>query len=683
MFKFLGCRLPSACTRWVSRSVPRRPHRAESRRSWMSAASDKDLELIRCQSTVLPGPERVRVGNAGGMADSGVTTVYEALLSGQRLNKNKKACGYWSKDLSELHWISYEELLEKCQMFGSGLLALGQVPRESIVMINCKTGLEYAVSHYSTTQYSLISCPVTANADLEATTFVLQQAESSIFICDSVDKVQYFLSKKDTLPALKTIICADETPRDVISACRSKGIELMLWDDCLKLGSKSVQEPIPPTPDMLYGLLYTSGTTGMPKGVPVTHQRIIMTANAINHLAGPMRAEPGHVGFCYLPTGHIYEHIYEVTTLMRGATLGFYRGNVQLLLDDMKAIKPINLPMVPRLLNRIYYKIHSELHKSAIKMAIFKFALKQKRKLLEKGIVTTDTIWDKLVFKKIRNELGGNFRYGLTTSAPAKAEVLEFFRCVFGCHLVEVYGSTEASVVSSTLPFDFIGDSVGCVFPEVELKLVDVPEMNYFAKDDRGEICVRSPLTFHGYYKNPEETAKTVLKDGWVLTGDIGMWTSTGALKVIDRKKDIFKLSQGEFISPERIESVYSMMDYIATVFVTGCPTQSFCVAIVIPHEEPLRELAVSCGLDKKTPLPEICKNLKVRKALLKEMQTLGKESGLNSLHQVHNLHLHIENDLLASGLVTNTLKLKRNVARQLFASAIEDLYKEGQLISV
>uniref|UniRef100_A0A023GIJ0 Putative fatty acid coenzyme a ligase ixodes scapularis fatty acid coenzyme a ligase n=1 Tax=Amblyomma triste TaxID=251400 RepID=A0A023GIJ0_AMBTT len=167
-----------------------------------------------------------------------------------------------------------------------------------------------------------------------------------------------------------------------------------------------------------------------------------------------------------------------------------------------------------------------------------------------------------------------------------------------------------------------------------------------------------------------------------MLTGDIGMWTTRGALKVIDRKKDIFKLSQGEFISPERIESVYSMMDYIATVFVTGCPTQSFCVAIVIPHEEPLRELAVSCGLDKKTPLHEICKNLTVRKALLKEMQKLGKESGLNSLHQVHNLHLHVENDLLASGLVTNTLKLKRNVARQVFANAIEDLYREGQLLS-
>lgn len=648
----------------------------------MSAATAKDRNLIRCQSTVLPGPEKVRVGNGSAVPDNGITTVYEALLNGQRMNENKRACGYWSKDLKQLHWISYEELLEKCRWFGSGLLSMGQVPGKSIVMINCKTSLEYAISHYCTSHYSLVSCPVTANADMEATIFVLQQVESSVLVCDSVDKVNHFLGKKDLLPALKTIVCVDEVSRELTSACRNKGIELVPFEECLKQGSRSVQEPIPPTPDMLYGLLYTSGTTGMPKGVPVTHRRLVATANAINHMAESMRAEPGQCGFCYLPTGHIYEHIYEVTMLSRGATLSFYRGNVQLLLDDMKALKPRNLPMVPRLLNRIYYKVHSEIHKSAIKTAIFNLAMKQKRKLLKKGILTTDTIWDKFVFKKIREELGGNFRYGLTTSAPAKAEVLEFFRCVFGCNLVEVYGSTEVSVVSSTLPFDLEGDGVGCLFPGVEAKLVDVPEMNYFAKDDRGEICVRSPLTFQGYYKNPEESAKTVLEGGWVLTGDIGMWTKGGALKVIDRKKDIFKLSQGEFLSPERIESVYSMMDYVATVFVTGCPTQSFCVAIVIPHEDPLRELASSCGIDKKTPLAEICKSMVVRKALLKEMQTLGTQSGLNSLHQVHNLHLHMENDLLASGLVTNTLKLKRNVARQVFADAIANLYEEGRLLS-
>lgn len=681
MLKLVAAELPGVRSKWAS-LIPR-PCRAEFRRSWMSAASKEDFDLIRCQTTVLPGPERIRVGNVCSVPEAEVTTVYEALLSGQRMNKNKKACGYWSKDLKELHWISYEELLEKCQMFGSGLLSLGLVPRESIAMINCKTGLEYVISNYSMSHYSMVSCPVTANADLEATSFVLQQVESPVYICDSVDKVQYFISKKEQFPALKTIVCAEDISRDVTAACRSKGVELLLWSDCLKLGSKSVQDPIPPTEDMLYGLLYTSGTTGMPKGVPVTHKRLVKTANTINHLAGPMRAEPGHVCFCYLPTGHIYEHIYEVTTLMRGATLGFYRGNVQLLLDDMKALKPSNLPMVPRLLNRIYYKVHSEIHKSAIKTAVFNYAVNRKRKLLEKGIVTTDTVWDKYIFKKIREELGGSFQYGLTTSAPARAEVLEFFRCVFGCHLVEVYGSTEASVISSTLPYDFVGgDNVGCLFPEVEMKLVDVPEMNYFAKDDKGEICVRSPLTFQGYYKNPKETANTVLKGGWVLTGDIGMWTSTGALKVIDRKKDFFKLSQGEFISPDRIESVYSMMDYVATIFVTGCPTQSFCVAIVIPHEEPLRDLAATCGLSKKMPLPEICQNLTVRKTLLEEMQKLGRENGLSSLHQVQNVHLHIENDLLASGLVTNTLKLKRNTARQQFANVIKDLYSEGQLLS-
>ncbi|CAN7941108.1 unnamed protein product [Ixodes hexagonus] len=214
------------------------------------------------------------------------------------------------------------------------------------------------------------------------------------------------------------------------------------------------------------------------------------------------------------------------------------------------------------------------------------------------------------------------------------------------------------------------------------MKLVDVPEMNYFSKDDRGEICVRSPMTFKGYYKNPEATAATVTPDGWVLTGDIGTWTSKGTLKVIDRKKDFFKLSQGEFISPERIESVYSMLDYIAAIFVEGSSTQDFTIAIVVPQGDPIRELAASCGINKNATLAELCSNKDVRKALLAEMQAVGKANGLNSLHQVQNLHLHPEANLLESGLVTSTLKLKRNFARQLFKDVIQNLYNEGPLLS-
>ncbi|KAG0426877.1 hypothetical protein HPB47_026059 [Ixodes persulcatus] len=524
-------------------------------------------------------------------------------LSESDFADNKKAFGYWSPGLTELRWISYDELLEKCQQFGSGLLGLGQEPEKSIVTVNCRGSLEYAVSHYSLSMFSMTSCPITANADKDAIAFVLGQVESTVMVCDTIEKAEFLVSCRDKFPSLRMLILVEDPTRDLVSACRSKGLEVLSWKECL------------------------------------------------------------------------------VTLLLCGATLGFYRGDVKALLQDMQEVKPTNLPMVPRLLNRVYYKVHSEVQKSPLKNFVFKLAVKQKRKLLKKGITTTDTIWDKLVFKKIRDQLGGNIRYSITTSAPAAAEVLNFFRIVFGCLIVEVYGSTEVSVVTSTLPYDFDGDHVGCLFDGVELKLVDVPEMNYFAKDDRGEICVRSPMTFKGYYKNPEATAAAITPDGWVLTGDIGTWTSKGTLKVIDRKRDFFKLSQGEFISPERIESIYSMLDYIAAILVDGWSTQDFTIAIVVPQEEPIRELAALCRIDKKASFADLCSNKEIRKALLAEMQALGKANGLNSLHQVQNLHLHPETNLLESGLVTSTLKLKRNCARELFKEVIRDLYNEGPLL--
>lgn len=668
-------RLLAVCSKWESLS---------SCRQWSNIGSAADRELIACQSRILPGPERIRVSAIESSKDeckSKVTTVYEAILLGRTLNDNKKAFGYWSQGLTELRWISYDELLEKCQQFGSGLLGLGQEPEKSIVTVNCRGSLEYAVSHYSLSMFSMTSCPITANADKDAIAFVLGQVESSVMVCDTIEKAEFLLSCRDKFPSLRMLILVEDPTRDIVSACRSKGLEVLSWKECLERGKKAVREPIPPKPEMLYAIVYTSGTTGMPKGVPLTHQGLITTAHAVNHQAGPMKPKPNHICFSFLPTGHIYEHIYQVTLLLCGATLGFYRGDVKALLQDMQEVKPTNLPMVPRLLNRVYYKVHSEVQKNPLKNFVFKLAVKQKRKLLKKGITTTDTIWDKFVFKKIRDQLGGNIRYCVTTSAPAAAEVLNFFRIVFGCLIVEVYGSTEVSVVTSTLPYDFDGDHVGCLFDGVELKLIDVPEMNYFAKDDRGEICVRSPMTFKGYYKNPEATAAAITPDGWVLTGDIGTWTSKGTLKVIDRKRDFFKLSQGEFISPERIESVYSMLDYIAAILVDGWSTQDFTIAIVVPQEEPIRELAALCKIDKKASFADLCSNKEIRKALLAEMQALGNANGLNSLHQVQNLHLHPETNLLESGLVTSTLKLKRNCARELFKEVIRDLYDEGPLL--
>ncbi|XP_064475839.1 long-chain-fatty-acid--CoA ligase 5-like [Ornithodoros turicata] len=630
------------------------------------------------------GPERIRVTSAPYPADllqQLPNTVYGAILRGRTQNDSEKGLGYWTEN-GELRWITYDELVQRCQYFGSAMLAVGAVPGKSIITVNCSNSLEFAVANYSNSFYSLISCPVSANVDRDIFAHILNQVESTTAVCGNADMVESIVSSRRNFPLLKIIISLRSLSRDLISAARGQGIDVMLLQDFMELGKKTEQAPIPPSPEDTYAILYTSGTTGMPKGVQVTHQCLMATSHGVNFQAGPMKVMPKSICFSYLPTGHIYEHIYQTTILGEGGSMTYYRGDIKGILQDMQVVRPENIPVVPRILNRIYYAAHQEAKKSSLKNMLFHLAIKQKRKLLKRGIITQSTIWDRLVFKKVRDILGGNVKNVITTSAPVSAEVLEFFRMAFGCFIAEVYGSTEASCLTSTAAYDTEGGHVGALFPGVEMKLVDVPEMDYFAKDDQGEICARSPMTFKGYYKNPEATASTI-KDGWIHMGDIGRWNDRGALVVIDRKKDMFKLSQGEFIAPERIENIYSMLDTIATVFIEGHATQSYCVAIAIPDEIKLRELAASLGINPKVELNELCSTREVRRAFLKKMQKVGKENGLSSFHQAQNLHLHPVTNILESNLVTNTLKLKRFHARQVFKDTIDSMYKEGPLVDL
>lgn len=185
---------------------------------------------------------------------------------------------------------------------------------------------------------------------------------------------------------------------------------------------------------------------------------------------------------------------------------------------------------------------------------------------------------------------------------------------------------------------------------------------------------------FKGYYKNEEATAST-LQDGWVISGDVGRWTERGTLVIIDRKKHIFKLSQGEYIAPEKVEAVYSRLDSIAHIFVDGRSDQRFCVAIVVPEEVTFRLWCKKAGFKADAPLAELCKDDKVRKAFVVEMRNLGTVHDLGNLQQIRNVLLESTSFSLANGLLTSTLKVKRNVARDRYKGAIDNLYVEGSLV--
>jgi long-chain acyl-CoA synthetase len=392
----------------------------------------------------------------------------------------------------------------------------------------------------------------------------------------------------------------------------------------------------------------------------------------------------------YLPLAHIFERVVQVQLLCVGASISFYRGDPTLFIEDLQACQPTFLPVAPRVLNKIYDKIMAGMASAGgMKQRLFDAAVKSKtRNLLLKG-QRTHALFDRLIFNKIKNGLGmGHLRVMVSGSAPLAENVMTFFRILLCIPVLEGYGQTEgASNATLSHPDDqTTAGHVGCPTGTCEIALFDVPEMGYLHTDTRhrdtipclgrGEICIRGPNVFKGYFRDPEKTAEMIDSEGWLHSGDIGLWRPNGSLQIIDRKKNLFKLAQGEYVAPEKIENVLGRSPLIAQCFVHGDSLQSALVAIVVPDEEPVRMWSQRTQVSANVrSLDEYCQDPELRNAILSGIHTLSHEAGLQGFEVVKSIHLSSEPFSVENDLLTPTFKLKRQQARDKYATEIQSLY--------
>uniref|UniRef100_A0A669D4H8 Arachidonate--CoA ligase n=1 Tax=Oreochromis niloticus TaxID=8128 RepID=A0A669D4H8_ORENI len=516
-------------------------------------------------------------------------------------------------------WISYTEVAEQAQVLGSGLLAKGCQPNpEQFVGIYAQNRPEWIISELACYTYSMAVVPLYDTLGLEAMVHILNLAEISVVICDREEKAASLLENKEkgTTPKLSCLVLFNDFSQAFVERAKSCEVEVL-----------KLEQLMPPQPQDLAVVCFTSGTTG--------------TVSM----------------FCY------------------GARVGFYQGDISLLMDDIKTLKPTFFPVVPRLLNRIYDKILGSVT-SPFRRALLNYAVKRKQAELSSGVVRNNSLWDKLVFNKIQESLGGNLRFALTASAPISPAVLSFLRATLGCLIFEGYGQTECTAgCTFSMPGDCSTGHVGAPLPCAMVKVVDIPEMNYYAKNGEGEICIRGPSVFRGYLRDPEKTAEALDSDGWLHSGDVGQWLQNGTLRIIDRKKHIFKLAQGEYIAPEKIENVYMRCVPVLQVFVHGDSLQSYLIGIVVPDPEVFVDWAKDRGFVGS--YEELCQNPDVKKAVLEDMSAVGREARLNSFEQVKDLYLHPEMFSVANGLLTPTLKSRRADIRRHFQEQISSMYSK------
>eukprot|EP00605_Chrysophyceae_sp_TOSAG23-4_P000537 GSChrysophyteH1.ASY1.ANO1.606.1 assembled CDS len=515
-----------------------------------------------------------------------------------------------------------------------------------IYMKNCTY---WTVAEYACYSMSAATVPIYDTLGKDTVSYVINHTNMKACIC-SPREVSRLCEAANSCPTFKYIILHGTATDVESSLCKKANVNLITVDELIRIGKAFSHKPIVPSAESLATFCYTSGTTGDPKGALISHRNIISVAAAALNSCFDIRHDDYYLSF--LPLPHIFERMVVSALISCGSAIGFYQGDPLKLIDDCIALRPSIFCAVPRVLNKIHDKIVSGMNSedSGVKGQLFKLALKSKLSNL-KSSKLDHWLWDKLIFKKITNALGlEKVRRLVSGGAPLSVETMNFFRILFG---------REATIHEDLSTAGHVGGPL----PVAEICLADVVDMDY-----RGEILVRGPNVFKGYYKNEKATKEALTRDGWLRTGDIGMWRPDGQLAIIDRKKNLLKLSQGEYVAIEKVENILGRSACVNQIFVYGSSTEDCLIAVVVPD------------LEFSTKwIAENTNNGKFPDFVLSELLKLGQEYTLKGFELVFRVHIDFEIGEWGptNGLTTPTLKLKRKALEEKYSVHLKEMYKD------
>jgi long-chain acyl-CoA synthetase len=575
----------------------------------------------------------------------------------------KKEYGLW-------HDISWSEYYRLAQRAGSALLSMGleKGDRISIIGENCP---EWVIIDLGIQCTGGVSVGIYTTNTWPQVEYVIRDSESRFFFVENEEQLDKWLSFRDNVPFLKKVIVWD-----LKGLGHFEDEMVMTYEELLDLGRQALEskpnlvenrmDEI--TPDDLALLIYTSGTTGPPKGAMLTHANVTWMGAAIN-IDVPIKEDDELLSF--LPLCHVFQRLFSVFAPI---TLGYivsFIENLDTVIDNMKEISPTFAIAVPRIWEKYLSAIYIRMSDATwFKRLVFFMALKigQRRTSLKMELNGVPLYLEALyqlayltVFRKLKERLGfERMKVAVSGGAPISPDVLHFFQSI-GLNLIEGYGQTEGTAVTSVCRIGRLKfGTVGPPLTGVEVKI-----------GADGEILVKSPGVFKGYYRSPEATAET-LKDGWLHSGDVGEFDEDGYLKITDRKKDIMVTAGGKNIAPQYIENQLKFSTYINDAVIIG-DTRRFITALIMIDEENVVKYAQDNKIQFST-YKDLTQDPDIIKLIGKEVDKVN--AGLSRVEQIKKFTILPKRLYEEDGEVTPTMKVKRTSINEQFADLIDAMYK-------